>query len=127
MEYSQRQQLFDKVFILSQGLGFRTFDSLPGVTEYPFVVINEPTLNSQYHGKFRIAGELLMSIHVWGHQQDKGAHDLIMYQLEQELMKLKRLDTVYLRLVTVTPSVNKVTEGNERLLHGVIDVTYQIY
>lgn len=126
--YSQRQELFDVVFLCSQNLGFRTFDRLPSSqTEYPFAILRHPTLNSASHGKFRMAGTLEMNIDVWGHQNDLGSHDLIMFQLEQELIKLKRLSTVYVDLMAVSPSVVKLTEGDEELLHGVIQVSYRMY
>lgn len=126
--YSQRQELFDVVFLCSQNLGFRTYDRLPGSdAPYPFVVINGATLTGASHGKFRMAGTLAMTVDVWGHQNDRGAFDQIMFTLEQELMKIKRLATVFVELRTLTPSDIKVTEGDEVLLHGMIDVSYRMY
>ena len=125
---SQRQELFDILYSLSEGKGFKTFSKLPMAdVGYPFVVIGDGNQTGQSHGKFKINGQLSTRLDVWGEQNNRGSHDLLMFQLEQEMLNLKQLKTVYVKLDGITSNVVKLDEGQERLLHGTIDVTYTYY
>lgn len=126
--YSQRQELYDVVFILAQKMGFKVFDELPPMnTPYPFVHLNRPSSRAVYHGKFYKATEVPMTINVWGTQSDGGSHDLIMWQLEQELLKLEKTEHNFLKLLSLDTNTTRVVEDNEKLLHGTINVEYKLY
>lgn len=127
-DYSPRQQLFDSLFRLSELQGNTTHLNNPGLeVSYPFVVIDPVVSASRKHGKHRLAGNLIATIHVWSHEHEVGDHDSIMFRFERTLMNLKELDSVYLELESLNPRSMNVTEGDDKLQHGIIQVNYKFY
>lgn len=124
--YSQRQELFDELFKISTEHGFTThLNNPPDGVGYPFVVIDPVTMRSRRLGKFKIAGTLSAVVHVWSHKNDVGTHDQMMFQIEKSMLGLEKLETVFLELESINPRTLNVTEGNEKLQHGIIEVTYK--
>lgn len=124
--YSQRQELFDELYKMSVEQGFNThLNNPPDSVEYPFVVIDPVTMRSRRLGKFKIAGTLSAVVHVWSHEDDIGSHDQIMFQIENSMLGLNKLETVFLELESINPRTMNVTEGNEKLQHGIVEVTYK--
>jgi len=124
--YSQRQELFDELYKMSVEHGFNThLNNPPDSVEYPFVVIDPVTMRSRRLGKFKIAGTLSAVVHVWSHEDDIGNHDQIMFQIENSMLGLNKLETVFLELESINPRTMNVKEGNETLQHGIVEVAYK--
>lgn len=125
MDYSPRQQLFDKVFMVSEEMGFDTHLNNPAEgTTYPFVVVDPVAMTSRKLSKNRIAGRLTSVVHLWSHESEVGKHDEIMNTLENRFIKLHRLNNVFVDFESINPRTLNVTEGNEKLQHGIIEVVY---
>lgn len=126
--YSQRQELFDELYKMAVEHGFSTHLNNPVEdVAYPFVVIDPVTMRSRRLGKFKIAGTLSAVVHVWSAENNVGSHDQIMFQIEHSMLDLKKLDTVFLELESINPRTLNVTEGNDKLQHGIVEVTYKFY
>lgn len=124
--YSQRQELFDELFKTCTEHGFDTYlNNPPDSVNYPFIVIDPVAMQTRRLGKFKVAGTLSAVVHVWSHENDVGAHDQIMFQLENSMLKLEKLETVFIEMESISPRTMNVTEGNEKLQHGIIEVTYK--
>lgn len=92
------QELYDKLFELSQGLGYKTFDYLPAEEEgYPFVYIGQ-TQELPQGNKFAYTGEMNVTLHVYGEMTNRKLVSDVKGNLLREIKRLKE-----------TPSFNGIT------------------
>ena len=124
---SPRQQLYDDVFSMISLLGNQVYDRLP--TEevpYPFIVLKND--NSEYRNihKFTRNMNVTLKIDTWYLSADRGTHDKTLTQIEQSLINLREIDGYVLKVRDINTSEITDTTTNDDLLHGTINVTYQI-
>ena len=124
---SPRQQLYDDVFTMISMLGNQVYDRLPMDTvPYPFIVLKND--NSEYRNihKFTRNMNVTLKIDTWYLSADRGEHDKTLTQIEQSLFSLREIDGYTLKVRNINTSEITDTTTNDDLLHGTIQVTYQI-
>lgn len=78
------EELYDKIFEVSQSLGYDTYDCLPKMdVEYPFVQLTN-TQKTTLNWKTAKGGLVSQTIHVWGTSEMR-------YQVAQMMEQLSRL------------------------------------
>ncbi len=83
------QELYDKLFELSQGLEYKTFDYLPAEEEsYPFVYIGQ-TQELPQGNKFAYTGEMNVTLHVYGEMTNRKLVSDMKGNLLREIKRLK--------------------------------------
>lgn len=124
---SPRQQLYDDVFSMLSLLGNQVYDRLPmEEVPYPFIVLKND--NSDYGSihKFTRNMNATLKIDTWYLSADRGAHDKTLTQIEQSLLNLREIDGYALKVRDINTSEMTDKTTNNDLLHGTIQVTYQI-
>lgn len=124
---SPRQQLYDEVFSSISMLGYRVYDLLPmSEVPYPFIVLKHSLTG--YRSTQKLNRDMIVTLNVdtWHLAEDRGLHDKTMFQIEQLLIDFQLSDTYGLKVkrINVTEVTDRTT--NDELLHGSIEVTYQI-
>lgn len=124
---SPRQQLYDDVFSMISLLGNQVYDRLPmEEVPYPFIVLKHD--NSDYRNihKFTRNMNVTLKIDTWYLSADRGTHDKTLTQIEQSLFSLREMDGYAVKVRDINTSEITDTTTNDDLLHGTINVTYQI-
>ncbi len=124
---SPRQQLYDDVFSMLSLLGNQVYDRLPmEEVPYPFIVLKND--NSDYGSihKFTRNMNVTLKIDTWYLSADRGEHDKTLTQIEQSLFNLREIEGYALKIRDINTSEMTDTTTNNDLLHGTIQVTYQI-
>lgn len=124
---SPRQQLYDEVFSSISMLGYQVYDLLPmSEVPYPFIVLKHSL--TDYRSTQKLNRDMIVTLNVdtWHLAEDRGLHDKTMFQIEQLLIDFQLSDTYALKVkrINVTEVTDRTT--NDELLHGSIEVTYQI-
>ncbi|WP_200411922.1 hypothetical protein [Virgibacillus salexigens] len=126
---SPKIQLFNAVFSKSSALGYDTYDYLPGKDEdtpYPFVHVAESVGSDVINNKDVINGRISQTVHVWGIANDRALFSDMVFKLEMELRRLSKLDNYYLRLLALDSNEMYDNTTTDTLLHGIIQVEYQL-
>lgn len=124
---SPRQLLYDTVFERLSMLGFVVYDKLPmEEVPYPFIVIknNLSEYNKRQKGNRSMAHSL--KIDTWHLSDNRGDHDKTLTQIEQSLFSLVSIEGLPLVVRDLRTNEMTDTTTKDSLLHGIIDVTYQI-
>lgn len=67
-----------------------------------------------------------LKIDTWYLSADRGTHDKTLTQIEQSLFSLREMDGYAVKVRDINTSEITDTTTNDDLLHGTINVTYQI-
>lgn len=124
---SPRQLLYDTVFERLSMLGFIVYDKLPmEEVPYPFIVIKNNLSEYDKRQKSNRSMALSLKIDTWHLSDNRGEHDKTLTQIEQSLFSLVSIEG--LPLMVRDLRTNEMTDSTTKdsLLHGIIDVTYQI-
>lgn len=124
---SPRQSLYDTVFERLSMLGYVVYDKLPmEEVPYPFIVIKNNL--SEYEKRHKHSRSLTHSLKIdtWHLSDNRGEHDKTLTQIEQSLFSLGAVNGHSLIVRRLNSSEMTDTTTNNSLLHGIIDVTYQI-
>lgn len=124
---SPRQLLYDTVFERLSMLGFVVYDKLPmEEAPYPFVVIKNNLSEYDKRHKSNRSMTHSLKIDTWHLSDNRGEHDKTLTQIEQSLFSLVSIEG--LPLMVRDLRTNEMTDitTKDSLLHGIIDVTYQI-
>lgn len=123
------QELYDKIFEVSQSLGFDTYDYLPAKeVEYPFIQLantQQTTLNL----KTAKGGLISQTIHVWGTLKMRYQVTQIMEQLNQ--LSDRTLITDNFRFVGRNNQsdfqiMNDTSVPDTVLVHGVLTLFFNL-
>lgn len=131
MIYSPQQELYDQLYIMSQNLGFDTYDHLPMENEnanYPFVVIGSNQL-LPVNFKTVVGGQLSQNIDFWGDEQMRLTVTSMMNQLTTACYR--ELVTKHFRFqnrVAQTDSqiIQDTSVPNTVLNHGILTLVFSL-
>lgn len=124
---SPRQLLYDTIFERLSMLGFVVFDKLPmEEVPYPFIVIKNNLSEYDKRQKSNRSMALSLKIDTWHLSDNRGEHDKTLTQIEQSLFSLVSIEGLPLMVRDLRTNEMTDTTTKENLLHGIIDVTYQI-
>ncbi|GEM_PF-3010587 len=124
---SPRQLLYDTVFERLSMLGFIVYDKLPmEEVPYPFIVIKNNLSEYDKRQKSNRSMALSLKIDTWHLSDNRGEHDKTLTQIEQSLFSLVSIEGLPLMVRDLRTNEMTDTTTKENLLHGIIDVTYQI-
>lgn len=124
---SPRQLLYDTVFERLSMLGFVVFDKLPmEEVPYPFIVIKNNLSEYDKRQKSNRSMALSLKIDTWHLSDNRGEHDKTLTQIEQSLFSLVSIEGLPLVVRDLRTNEMTDTTTKDSLLHGIIDVTYQI-
>lgn len=128
MEYkSPQQQIFDKVFTASMGLGYSTFDYLPASSVgYPFVFIGEQS-DQDRQTKTSLYGDVQQTIHFFHSYKKRRELTGMMDKLKTELRKVDRTENFYVVCRNVSSRIMIDQSTSEPLLHGVLEVEFRFH
>lgn len=124
------QEIYDKLFELSQGLGYKTFDYLPAEEEdYPFVYIGQ-TQELPQGNKFAYTGEMSVTLHVYGEITNRKLVSDMKGNLLKEIKRLKETSKFKWYYVDNTSQPSMIPEQNTSqmpqhrpLWHAIIPIT----
>ncbi|SAM63120.1 hypothetical protein DTPHA_1401894 [Enterococcus faecium] len=124
------QELYDKLFELSQGLGYKTFDYLPAEEEgYPFVYIGQ-TQELPQGNKFAYTGEMNVTLHVYGEMTNRKLVSDMKGNLLREIKRLKETPSFKWYYVDSASQPSMIPEQNTNqmpqhrpLWHAIIPIT----
>lgn len=124
------QEIYDKLFELSQGLGYETFDYLPAEEEgYPFVYIGQ-TQELPQGNKFAYTGEMNVTLHVYGEMTNRKLVSDMKGNLLNEIKRMKETSTFKWYYVDSASQPSMVLEQNtgqapqhRPLWHAIIPIT----
>jgi len=124
---SPRQLLYDTVFERLSMLGFIVYDKLPmEEVPYPFIVIKNNLSEYDKRQKSNRSMALSLKIDTWHLSDNRGEHDKTLTQIEQSLFSLVSIEGLPLMVRDLRTNEMTDTTTKDSLLHGIIDVTYQI-
>jgi len=124
---SPRQLLYDTVFERLSMLGFVVYDKLPmEEVPYPFIVIKNNLSEYDKRQKSNRSMALSLKIDTWHLSDNRGEHDKTLTQIEQSLFSLVSIEGLPLVVRDLRTNEMTDTTTKDSLLHGIIDVTYQI-
>ncbi|WP_144781121.1 hypothetical protein [Macrococcoides caseolyticum] len=124
---SPRQLLYDTVFERLSMLGFIVYDKLPmEEVPYPFIVIKNNLSEYNKRQKSNRSMALSLKIDTWHLSDNRGEHDKTLTQIEQSLFSLVSIEGLPLVVRDLRTNEMTDTTTKDSLLHGIIDVTYQI-
>ncbi len=124
---SPRQLLYDTVFERLSMLGFIVYDKLPmEEVPYPFIVIKNNLSEYDKRQKSNRSMALSLKIDTWHLSDNRGEHDKTLTQIEQSLFSLVSIEGLPLVVRDLRTNEMTDTTTKDSLLHGIIDVTYQI-
>lgn len=124
---SPRQLLYDTIFERLSMLGFIVFDNLPmEEVPYPFIVIKNNLSEYDKRQKSNRSMALSLKIDTWHLSDNRGEHDKTLTQIEQSLFSLVSIEGLPLMVRDLRTNEMTDTTTKDSLLHGIIDVTYQI-
>lgn len=124
---SPRQLLYDTVFERLSMLGFIVYDKLPmEEVPYPFIVIKNNLSEYDKRQKSNRSMALSLKIDIWHLSDNRGEHDKTLTQIEQSLFSLVSIEGLPLIVRDLRTNEMTDTTTKDSLLHGIIDVTYQI-
>ncbi|WP_312039290.1 hypothetical protein [Macrococcoides bohemicum] len=124
---SPRQLLYDTVFERLSMLGFIVYDKLPmEEVPYPFIVIKNNLSEYDKRQKSNRSMALSLKIDTWHLSDNRGEHDKTLTQIEQSLFSLVSIEGLPLIVRDLRTNEMTDTTTKDSLLHGIIDVTYQI-
>lgn len=124
---SPRQLLYDTIFERLSMLGFVVFDKLPmEEVPYPFIVIKNNLSEYDKRQKSNRSMALSLKIDTWHLSDNRGEHDKTLTQIEQSLFSLVSIEGLPLMVRDLRTNEMTDTTTKDSLLHGIIDVTYQI-
>lgn len=124
---SPRQLLYDTIFERLSMLGFIVFDKLPmEEVPYPFIVIKNNLSEYDKRQKSNRSMALSLKIDTWHLSDNRGEHDKTLTQIEQSLFSLVSIEGLPLMVRDLRTNEMTDTTTKDSLLHGIIDVTYQI-
>ena len=124
---SPRQLLYDTIFERLSMLGFVVFDKLPmEEVPYPFIVIKNNLSEYDKRQKSNRSMALSLKIDTWHLSDNRGEHDKTLTQIEQSLFSLVSIEGLPLVVRDLRTNEMTDTTTKDSLLHGIIDVTYQI-
>lgn len=123
---SPDQELYDRVFEISQSLGFDTYDYLPAEgTRYPFVYLGQ-TQEMPRAIKIAYTGEIAFTIHVYGELINR---KLISEMKSQLIANIKQLNETSSFKWYYVDSSSQLTMMQEKesdttsLWHAIVPVT----
>lgn len=128
MPKNPKQQLYDSIFVGSQGLGFFTVDTMQaehGDPPYPFVHIGEVTGNDIRDNKEVIRGAFGITAHVWALGNDRGAFSEMMYQLENVIRRQHAMDGFSVKNISLNSNELHDDSTSTLLWHGVISAEFE--
>lgn len=124
---SPRQLLYDTVFERLSMLGFIVYDKLPmEEVPYPFIVIKNNLSEYDKRQKSNRSMALSLKIDTWHLSDNRGEHDKTLTQIEHSLFSLVSIEGLPLMVRDLRTNEMTDTTTKDSLLHGIIDVTYQI-
>lgn len=124
---SPRQLLYDTIFERLSMLGFVVYDKLPmEEVPYPFIVIKNNLSEYDKRQKSNRSMALSLKIDTWHLSDNRGEHDKTLTQIEQSLFSLVSIEGLPLVVRDLRTNEMTDTTTKDSLLHGIIDVTYQI-
>ncbi len=124
---SPRQLLYDTVFERLSMLGFIVYDKLPmEEVPYPFIVIKNNLSEYDKRQKSNRSMALSLKIDIWHLSDNRGEYDKTLTQIEQSLFSLVSIEGLPLMVRDLRTNEMTDTTTKDSLLHGIIDVTYQI-
>jgi len=108
-------------------LGFIVYDKLPmEEVPYPFIVIKNNLSEYDKRQKSNRSMALSLKIDTWHLSDNRGEHDKTLTQIEQSLFSLVSIEGLPLIVRDLRTNEMTDTTTKDSLLHGIIDVTYQI-
>lgn len=122
---SPQQQVFDEIFKISLGLGYRTFDYLPAKDEeYPFVFLGEQ-FDQDIETKTAVYGLVQQTIHIWGDYRNRRQVTDMMNSLKYEIRRLKHTDNFYITCTSLRSQTMIDDSTGQPLLHGIMEVEFR--
>lgn len=120
-------ELYNKIFKLSESLGYETYDHLPDDdASYPFVFIGEQFSTDQLT-KTRTMGETNLIIHVYHYDRKRRETDTILGNLKKAIYELGQTENFKWEAVASTNQTfyESTQEGGNNLSHAILDITLQ--
>lgn len=122
---SPQQQVYDKVFKVSEELGHLVTDYLPpGDTPYPFIFIGEQSDIDRVN-KTALHGEINQTVHVYNTIQSRSETSNIVQQLRSRYYNLKKTENFAVTVRQVQGTMLVDTTDTDPLWHAVLDLTIQ--
>lgn len=119
---SPQQQIFDACFMVSHGLGYRTFDYSPATgTSYPFVHIGEQ-FDFDRANKTAVHGLVIQRIHLYHDYKKRGEITTMMDAIKREIRKLKNTPNFYISIKDIKSQTLQDNTTAQSLIHGIVEV-----
>lgn len=121
---SPQLQLFNSLFIISLGLGYKTYDYLPdNKAELPFVYIGEQ-FSQDRANKSTVHGNVQQTIHVYGNHRQRQLVAEMVGKLRYKIRELKHTDSFNVPVVNMNDQTLIDNSTTTTLIHGILEVEF---
>ena len=122
------QRLFSEVKRICESSGIKTYEYLPNDdVGYPFVFVGEQFGNSVFNNKDKRLLSVTQTVHVYhNNYMQRGTLSSIMSNITSGMMMIDKVDGRQLNVRGQSMQILPDNSIGIPLLHGVIEVTYEI-
>ena len=123
-----QQELFTKLKLDIEALGYDVYDGAlpPDGTPYPFIYLgNSQTVDEQ--NKTGVLGRVFQIVHVWHNDVDnRGSFSEILRSIKRTARLIEMTDNYGWMIRHIDTQILPDDTTKHRLLHGVIELEYQL-
>lgn len=126
MIISPQNEVFNAIYIISERLGYKTFDYLPAdKVDYPFVFIAEQ-FNQDRFTKTHLYGDLQQSIYIYHYLEKRTELVNMIERLSIECRKLNKTRNFNLKIKEINKQIGLDRSLEHPIWKGLIELNYRV-